>query len=475
MTDTPIPTTLQIQAALGCMIGAAVGDALGGPFEFGEAGEYSSRFPQPVLGGVGEMVGGGGFGWARAEFTDDTQLALALAEALLARDGEFDADTVWTHFRGWARSARDIGLTTAASLSRSDHRGASRLAHELLGASGSNGSVMRIAPVGIVGVRWGEAETTRVAFAQAALTHHDELACWGSVLVAAMLRRLILGADIEGAIEGSIVALPHPAAEIYRRLLAPGWTPAEERSAGNGAATICVAQAVWAVRGSTDFADAVVRAVDLGGDTDTVAAVAGAIAGATYGIQRIPSRWTTYLHGSVEQPDGRVRRYEAHDLQRIAHALLGTVERPIVDPEPAYGPSTLDHGAPQAANLAGAARASHDTAVVTLCRGVGLFDRHPHRREVYLIDAPDDENPWLYSAVDDAVLSIDAFLAEGRDVVVHCHGGRSRTGLVLKAWYMRHHGVDHAQAHRWLRDRWPLYSTWNERFADFLVTEWEAR
>lgn len=72
----------------------------------------------------------------------------------------------------------------------------------------------------------------------------------------------------------------------------------------------------------------------------------------------------------------------------------------------------------------------------------------------------------------DAVDSIDAFLAEGRDVVVHCHGGRSRTGLVLKAWAMRTNGWDERTAHDWLAERWPLYDDYQTSFVELLRSEW---
>jgi ADP-ribosylglycohydrolase len=69
----------------------------------------------------------------------------------------------------------------------------------------------------------------------------------------------------------------------------------------------CLAEAVWAVRSTDSFEAAVIAAIELGGDTDTVACVAGALAGAIYGVQAIPSRWVTYLHGTVSTPVG-VRR-----------------------------------------------------------------------------------------------------------------------------------------------------------------------
>jgi ADP-ribosylglycohydrolase len=80
------------QRAIGAVVGSAAGDALGAPFEFRPSGEYSRRFPQPVVGGIGEMVGGGGFGWQPGEFTDDTQMAVVQVESLLACGGVDGAD-----------------------------------------------------------------------------------------------------------------------------------------------------------------------------------------------------------------------------------------------------------------------------------------------------------------------------------------------------------------------------------------------
>ena len=77
----------QLQRAVAALLGAAIGDALGAPFEFGPAGKYLEAFPEPVLTGTGEMTGGGAFDWAPGEFTDDTQMAVALAESLVACAG----------------------------------------------------------------------------------------------------------------------------------------------------------------------------------------------------------------------------------------------------------------------------------------------------------------------------------------------------------------------------------------------------
>ncbi|MPY96325.1 MAG: hypothetical protein GEV08_25655, partial [Acidimicrobiia bacterium] len=73
--------------AMAVVLGSAVGDALGAPFEFRPALSYSARFPEPVLTGTAEMVGGGGYGWAPGEFTDDTAMAIVQAESLLECGG----------------------------------------------------------------------------------------------------------------------------------------------------------------------------------------------------------------------------------------------------------------------------------------------------------------------------------------------------------------------------------------------------
>ena len=116
----------QSDAAIGALIGLAVSDALGAPFEFGAAGEYRGQYPEPVLGGVGEMTGGGGFRWAPGEFTDDTQMALALAESIIATRS-LDLADLWQRWRDWAASANDVGSITGTALSHEQHDGAAEI------------------------------------------------------------------------------------------------------------------------------------------------------------------------------------------------------------------------------------------------------------------------------------------------------------------------------------------------------------
>ena len=97
------------------------------------------------------------------------------------------------------------------------------------------------------------------------------------------------------------------------------------------------------------------------------------------------------------------------------------------------------------------------------------------RREVFLVDQYEDHsNHDVLAALADAVDSIDAFLAEdpSRPVVVHCHGGRSRTALILKAWAMRRHGLDEDAAHDWLTANWSRAHRNNPVFLRILREEW---
>ena len=109
--------------ALGAIIGSAVGDALGAPFEFGEPRKYSKRFPRPVLGGIGEMIGNQV--WEPGEFTDDTQMAIVQAESILARGGIDGAD-LFKRFQVWAADAKDVGCANARGARIRSRRGTRR-------------------------------------------------------------------------------------------------------------------------------------------------------------------------------------------------------------------------------------------------------------------------------------------------------------------------------------------------------------
>ncbi|MEY2975348.1 MAG: hypothetical protein RIR49_1768 [Actinomycetota bacterium] len=479
MRSSHVPSPGDRRRALGAILGGAIGDALGAPFEFGPAGAFGKRFPEPVLGGRGEMVGGGAFHWAPGEFTDDTQMAVILAESLLEHGG-LDPASLFGWWSAWADLAADVGSTTRVALAVDDWRTAAESAHRTTGRSAANGALMRVAPVGVAMARHGDAPwvadaTVALARAQAALTHHDPAAGWGAALFAEALRRTVLGIDPMTALASSIRLLPDSHRDTFDDLLAPDWSPGYRDAPRNGSVWGCLAEAVWAVRlGSGDVSQTLRLAIDRGGDTDTVACVAGALVGAHRGIQAIPARWLTYVHGVVATPDGDIDRYSAADLQGLARRLLGLDEPGPGASERRNGPVEVADGLHAASLPAAIAHVGdgNDVAVFSLCRTDGAFAHLDVRREAYIVDQNGGANPDLRFVVDEAVATIEAWLAEGRRVLVHCHGGRSRTGLVLIAWAMRHHGWSYRDARGWLEDRWPHFDPWNDDFQSFLERDW---
>ena len=464
-----------LQHALGALLGSAVGDALGAPFEFRGPGHWSEAFPEPVVGGVGELRASDL--WAAGEFTDDTQMAVVLAESLLACDG-LDPDDLWHRWRTWAATATDVGTITRFALSTPGHDGAAERAHVANGnRSAGNGTIMRAVPVALATLDGTDADAVALAVDQARLTHHDPDTHVGAALHVLMIQAWIRGEDPDAAVAAHLDSLDPEVAVRWRTLLDPAWEPIDATT-GNGTVWTCLAQALWAVRGADSFAEAVTRAIDLGDDADTVGCVAGALAGARFGVQAIPSRWTTYLQGTVDTPDG-TQRYDGAALQDLGRLLLGrSVVAPSV-PERAKSPVRVHDEVPlHAADWKGALEAPTDWAVVSLCRVHGELADHPVRREVFLIDRyAETDNHDPLAALTDAVDSIDAFLAEDPDrpVLVHCHGGHSRTGFVLKAWAMRRHGWDEDEAHAWLAERWPHLERNNAVFVRVLREEWPGR
>lgn len=407
------------------------------------------------------MIGGGTFGWAPGEFTDDTQMALSMATSILESFG-YDADHVWESWRTWRRSASDVGVTTSHALSFASWRD---VEHARIETTVANGALMRAFPLALVTLGLTDDTARDVVLHQASLSHHHPAAGWGAWLAVAAMRDTILGRDAMARIDREVEKIPAELREPFAAVVSPTWRP-DHDDRSNGNVWTCLGQAVWAVRHSSDYETAVVAAIDLGGDTDTVACVAGALAGAIHGIQSIPSRWTTYLHGRVELPNG-VRHFDHARLLELSHQLLG-LELPEDSPgESPAGPLEISDGV-HAANLLGASTAPTDWGVVSMCRTDDLFASHEARRQVYMIDKEGDRNASLDRAVRDAVMAIEAFRHEGRPVVVHCHGGRSRTGLVLKAWHMARTGCTERAAHSWLTSRWPLYADYNRTFVDYL-------
>ncbi|MFF8994305.1 ADP-ribosylglycohydrolase family protein [Streptomyces sp. NPDC014983] len=308
---SPAPSALD--RAIGAVVGSAVGDALGAPFEFGPEGAFSRRFPTPG----GEMCGGGG--WEPGEATDDTQMAVLVGESLLERGG-LDLADVFRRFRRWAAAEpKDIGLQTEAVLTGGHPWDtAAELHFRSSQRAAGNGALMRAAPSAVYFARHGRTATLDAARRLAALTHGDPAAGEGTAVLHELVRVALAGDDPLAAVPKTLTALRPGHRERFAVVLAPGWHP-DRATEFNGAVWPCLGSAVWALRTTGSYEEAVRAAVDLGGDTDTVAAVTGALAGAVHGIGAVPERWTRVLHVPLPGFGGRVLR--APDLVALARAL----------------------------------------------------------------------------------------------------------------------------------------------------------
>jgi len=315
----------QYERAAGAVVGSAVGDALGAPFEFGPPGAFTTRFPlrttertRTGAEGAHQMCGGGT--WDPGEATDDTQMAVLVGESLLAHGG-FDPADMFARFRRWAAAEpKDIGLQTEDVLTNGMPWDLAAGAHFQVNArAAGNGSLMRATTSAVWFAADGRTATMDAARRIAALTHGDRAAWEGTAIFHDLVRVALAGDAPIAAIPAALAAVHHDHRERWTGVLAPTWHP-RDATEFNGAVWPCLGSAVWAVRTTRTFEDAIRAALDLGGDTDTVAAVTGGLAGALYGLGAIPARWTDRLHVPLPGwPDTVLRRAE---LTTLAHRLL---------------------------------------------------------------------------------------------------------------------------------------------------------
>jgi ADP-ribosyl-[dinitrogen reductase] hydrolase len=171
-------------------------------------------------------------------------------------------------------------------------------------------------------------------------------------------------------------------------------------------------------------------------------------------------RWSTVVHGRVPGCTGQVWRLA--DLQELAAALDGR-DGSRFDPGPTtrIGPVEVLPGI-WAGDLDGARSSDADFAVVSLCR-LGEPFRHPVHRMAFLAD--DDSNTEIDAVLEDILEDMAALRAEGHRILVHCHGGASRTGLVLRAWLRRTEGMSAREATDVVAARWPYLGLWNDSFS----------
>ncbi len=296
------------------MLGIIVGDALGVPVEFTSR---SSLRESPVTG----MRGFGTHNQPAGTWSDDSSLMLCLAESL-AQEG-VDYNDQAARFVSWMRDANwtphgevfDIGNATREAIFRL-HAGVEPTEAGLAGEFHcGNGSLMRILPVGLYLAFAGKDERTEIAGACSRVTHGHprcQLAC---VMFTEIVASLVRGRSFEEAlVEGRDVLkenrdskFPEESA-AFERLLSPALTDLDEADVSSSGYVIhCLEASLWCAQRAASFRAGVLAAVNLGDDTDTTGAVAGALLGLRFGIHQIPIDWIDSLarlsdvRGLIEQ------------------------------------------------------------------------------------------------------------------------------------------------------------------------------
>jgi ADP-ribosyl-[dinitrogen reductase] hydrolase len=273
--------------AVGSVLGLALGDALGAPFEFRRAHQIPSPVPAFELSWMGLPPGA---------TTDDTAMARNLIRSLIANDGRLDtADVLQRHIAWLATDPPDVGNLTRSVLSRAgeDPAGAAREYVEQRGpeVSAGNGSVMYCAPLGVAYADRPD-ELVEAAPALSAITHWDERCRTACLAVTLAVAALVRGEDPHDAVVGAVGAVSRRVGVEELELLVDtaGLTrPIDGPDQGFVFYTAGVALRIAAATPS--FETGLRDVVALGGDTDTNAAVTGALLGAFHGLEGLPETW----------------------------------------------------------------------------------------------------------------------------------------------------------------------------------------
>ena len=273
--------------ARGALLGLAVGDALGTTLEFKQRDSY------PLL---QDMIGGGPFQLLPGQWTDDTAMALALAESL-SQDGGLDASDLMGRFVDWHERGTysctghcfDIGITTRQALARWKATG-NPVAGAIDPQTAGNGSLMRLAPVALRHFR-NRSMLRDVAARQSRTTHGAAEAVDACVAFAE-----VLADAIEGAKRSEVLRARTGFAGAIEAIMAGSWRGKRRSSVrSTGYVAHALEAALWSVGASGSYREAVLRAANLGDDADTTAAIAGQLSGALQGASGIPEEWRKKL------------------------------------------------------------------------------------------------------------------------------------------------------------------------------------
>ena len=288
----------------GALLGLACGDAVGTTLEFRSRGSFT-----PLT----DMVGGGPFSLKAGQWTDDTSMALCLAESLIVKQGCDPRDQMaryanWYQWGYWSSTGHcfDIGMATRAAI-QEFLRSGNALAGSTDPQSAGNGSLMRLAPVALM---YG-ADTQKVQdmAALSSRTTHAAPQCLDACrLFAVALSRALAGQSKQQVLDFS---QPSFGSTDIAEIAQGSWrSKSRDEIQSSGYVVHSLEAALWCFARHDSFEAAVLEAANLGDDADTTAAIAGQIAGAFWGRSGIPAHWLQKLHQEAE-------------IRQLAQALHG--------------------------------------------------------------------------------------------------------------------------------------------------------
>ena len=292
----------QVERYRGCLLGLAIGDALGTTLEFKPPGTFRP---------IDDIVGGGPFGLRAGEWTDDTSMALCLAESLIERRCFDPADQLVRYVR-WYREGHmsstgacfDIGGATSEALRRFEQTGEPYAGSRDPNRAG-NGSIMRLAPVPLYFARnsWGSPDECKLAEAiercgESSRTTHAARNCVDACrYLGALIIGAVNGVDKEQLLSESYCPVDGywndwPLSEEVGDVAAGSFKRKQPPTIeGSGYVVSSLEAALWAFHNSNSFREGALLAVNLGDDADTTGAVYGQLAGAYHGESDIPEAW----------------------------------------------------------------------------------------------------------------------------------------------------------------------------------------
>ena len=285
-----------LERAQGCLLGQLAGDSLGGLVEFRSVDWIRRAYPD----GCRELTDGGTWNNLAGQATDDSEMALMLARTLV-RTGRYDRGAVLDAYIHWWAGAFDHGGTlrmalAPASAGRTPEDRLRLAAENANQSSQSNGSLMRISPLGIFGA--GRPDRAAEWAREDSRLTHPHLICQDCCAVyVAAIAVAIAGGDARACHQAALAEADRAGAdpEVRAALQAAQLGPPADYVTQQGWVKIALHNAFYQVLHAASVEEGVVDTVMRGGDTDTTAAIAGALLGAVHGRRQVPARWVEVL------------------------------------------------------------------------------------------------------------------------------------------------------------------------------------